>query len=1434
MSFAISPRRALLLVLIGLGAVSPLFAAEPGEITPEEKSRGFRSRSILAKPKANLSEVERAEAAQNLSLVRAHARLGGIRQLESDGTEDVKAVIDRLAATGLYDYVEPDYIHTIHVVPDDPRFATDQWSLSNTGQAGGTAGADIKAVAAWDILREAPDVLVGVLDTGVLYAHQDISANILFNAVELNGRAGVDDDGDGVIDNAVGINTTVARTSPLYVEPEDTNGHGTHVAGIIGATGNNGKGVTGVAWKTKIMPLKFIGRNGGATSALIAAIDHAILKRVQIINGSYGSTTFSQAEFDAMKRLRDAGIIFVASAGNDSQEISSLPNYPAAYMLDNIVSVAATTRQDKLASYSTYGSGLVDLAAPGSSILSLGIADTTSSYAVLSGTSMAAPHVTGALALLKQRFPTDSYRGLINRLLSSVDALPALENRVQTNGRLNLLRALSTTDARPFNDDFARRALLTGEANLVRSSTTGATREPGEPDHGVPASTGSLWWSWKAPADGGKLTVSTAGSGIDTVLAIYALPATGTPTLASLARVGFNDDASGTLTTSTLTVDVLPATTYAIAVAGKGGAEGLVSLALTSVPLNDAFAQARVLTGRSALVEGNNAGATGETGEPRPRTAAGAIVGSNRSLWYKWTAPTTHAYEVSMVSPSIDPVLSIYTGTALANLVQVAFDDDGGAFRDSLARFNATAGVTYYIRAETFGSGGKFTLSLVDAAWQYATDDPIDTSPAIGPDGTIYLLDEFGLLHAVRTDGTRKWRTGAITGYAYGGSLAVGPDGTLYAGDDFGYVYAINPDTGARKWRFETGDFIWAAPAVAADGTIYAKSDDGVLYALNPDGTKKWQFSIPGDTYASPTVGADGTIYIGSGGDNALYALNPDGSQKWKADLGATIYSSPAIAADGTLYIANYDGRCFAIRANGSELWHFDTGSPMSASPVIDTRGDVLFASYDKKLYALNPTTGAKRWEYATGDIIRGTAPVVADDGTIYLGGDDGLLHALAADGTLIRTYATAGPIISAPIISGGRLYVGSSDGKLYAFDTGNNLARTAWPMARNNLRRAARTGDLAGIPALTTQPTAPTGAQAGSRVTIPAAAGVVGGGALTYQWLFNDSAIPGATSATFTLVTAQGSDSGTYRVLVTGPGGIVTSRATTLTVAAATSDAARLINLAVRTSTGSGANGLIVGFVVGGAGTSGNKPLLIRGVGPTLAAFGVASALADPRLQIYSGPTLIQENDDWAGDAQVASVTPQVGAFALSGPASKDAALVFNRAAGTYTAQISGAGTTTGVALAELYDATPGASFTTETPRLINVSARTQVGTGANILIAGFVVAGASNSAKTVLVRAIGPTLTAFGVPGVLANPRLDLYQNGNAAPITSNDDWGAATNAAQVTTTSASVGAFALALESRDAVILVTLPPGSYTAQVSGVGNTSGVALVEVYEVP
>ncbi|MBL9186968.1 MAG: PQQ-binding-like beta-propeller repeat protein [Opitutaceae bacterium] len=1426
-------RRLVLPALIVLLTLAGhLSAADSDAITETERSRGYRSRTLLAQPRADLGVVERAEARAALTLVRSHPRLGGIRVLETDGSEEVKTVIERLAATGLYEYVEPDFIREARITPNDPRFAADQWSLNNTGQSGGKSGADIKALAAWDIQREAPDVIVAVIDSGLNYSHEDIISNLWFNRAEVEGRAGTDEDNNGYLDDAFGINVTVPRTSPLAGDPFDNSGHGTHVAGIIAASGNNGKGIAGIAWKAQVMPLKFLGAGGtGSVAGAIACLDYAIAKKAQIINGSYGSAGFSQAEFEAMRRVRDAGIIFVASAGNDSQEITDLPSYPAAYALDNIVAVASTTRQDRLASYSTFGSGLVEIAAPGSSILSLAI-DGTTTYAVKSGTSMAAPHVSGALALLKQKFPAEGYRALINRLLGSVDVLPELNHRVHTNGRLNLLAALTSTSTRPFNDDFARRAEITGEFNTVRGSNQFATREPGEPNHGVADSNGSLWWAWTAPGAAGKVTITTGGSGLDTVLAVYA-DTGATPTLAGLRLIASNHESGSANSTSSITFETTPNTTYHIAAAGKGTSEGLITFGLVSVPFNDAFAQARVLSGPSVVVTGNNAGASVEPGEPKPRNAAGRALGIDRSLWYRWTAPSSRPYEISATDVSTDPIVTLYTGSALNTLAEVTFDDDAGPNLDSLVRFNAIANVTYYIKVDTsFGPGGRFTLSIADAAWQYVTDDPIYASPALGPDGTIYVADDFGLVHAINRDGTRRWRSFAVSGYVEGGAIAVGPDGTLYVGDDFGFLYALNPANGARKWSFDTGDYVWAAPAIAADGTIYVKSDNGKLIALDPDGKQKWIFAAPGDTYTAPVIAADGTIYIVSGDAAALYAVNPaDGSPKWNFPLGATAYATPALGADGTIYLGNFDGRFFAIRPDGTERWQFDTRSPLSGSAVVDARGVVYFGSYDTKLYALDAATGAKRWDYATGDLIRSTTPVLADDGTIYIGGDDGFVHALDGDGRRLRTYATSQPILSAPLITAGRLIVASTDGKLYAFDTGNNLARAPWPMHGQNLRHTARPGEIAGVPVISAQPAAPASATAGSSVSIPALAAIPGGGALTYQWLQNDVAIPGATSATLTLPSVQGSNSGDYRVIASGPGGSVISLATTLRVAAASGETARLVNLAVRTVAGSGDRVLFVGFVIGGAGTSGSKPLLLRGVGPALGAFGVPGTLTDPRLQVFSGTSLLSENDDWAGDARVAAIAPQVGAFPLSPATSKDAALAPVLAAGGYSAQISAVDGSSGIVLAEIYDASVASDAST--PRLINVSARTQVGTGANILIAGFVVGGTGT--KQVLVRAIGPTLAAFGVPGTLADPRLQLFSG--PTQIQENDNWGASPNAAQIATVSASVGAFPLALESRDAVLLLTLQPGSYTAQVSGLGSAAvntGVAIVEVYEVP
>ncbi len=334
---------------------------------------------------------------------------------------------------------------------------------------------------------------------------------------------------------------------------------------------------------------------------------------------------------------------------------------------------------------------------------------------------------------------------------------------------------------------------------------------------------------------------------------------------------------------------------------------------------------------------------------------------------------------------------------------------------------------------------------------------------------------------------------------------------------------------------------------------------------------------------------------------------------------------------------------------------------------------------------------------------------------------------------------------------------------------------------------------------------------------------------AATYQWSKDGAALPGATADTLLLTAISAADAAGYTCVVTNRAGTAVSHPAALSLA--TPDAAnpaRLANLSVRSLAGTGPQTLTVGFFLGGGATSAPKSLLIRGVGPTLADFGVTAALADPALTVFSGANTIGSNDNWAGDPRVAAASAAAGAFAFSSSASKDAALFRSGFdPGPYTVQITGDGAASGVALAEIYDPTAPAEFTPSTPRLINASARTFVGFGGDRLIAGFVVAGATP--RTVLVRAIGPTLASFGVTGALPDPRLELYSG--AAKLFENDDWAGLTALAAVF---ARAGAFALPATSRDAVMVMTLPPGAYTAQVSGAGGSTGIALVEVYEVP
>jgi hypothetical protein len=303
--------------------------------------------------------------------------------------------------------------------------------------------------------------------------------------------------------------------------------------------------------------------------------------------------------------------------------------------------------------------------------------------------------------------------------------------------------------------------------------------------------------------------------------------------------------------------------------------------------------------------------------------------------------------------------------------------------------------------------------------------------------------------------------------------------------------------------------------------------------------------------------------------------------------------------------------------------------------------------------------------------------------------------------------------------------------------------------------------------------------------------------------------------------------NAGGYTCVASNSAGATASAAGTLTVSP-TPDIGRLVNISCRAPVGTGGNILIAGFVVGGQGTSGSESVLARASGPALIAFGVTGTLPDPQLQLYSGTSVLGTNDGWAGSSAIEAAAAAVGAFAWSSPTSHDDAILQMLPAGGYTANVSGRAGDAGVALAEIYDNTPSGTYAPSSPRIVNISARVQVGTGANVLIAGFVIGGSTS--RTVLIRASGPALIPFGVTGTLPDPMLQLNSGTNV--IATNSAWG---GDQLISSAAAAVGAFSWVFpSSEDSAILVTLPPGAYTATVSGASGDTGIALVEIYEVP
>jgi thermitase len=412
---------------------------------------------VKFRPGVSFDEIKKLTAKNNDRVEDEIESVKGLTTIDDLDNADAKTVAEQYAKmTDLVVYAEPNFEINLNdpaenytprnlldrktddetTSPNDPMFS-DQWALNNTGQSGGKAESDLRAVKAWLKTKGSSDVVVAVLDTGVDYTHPDLITNIWFRPDNVPQYT---DDELGTFDDYHGFNAADNNGDPM-----DDNGHGTHCAGIIGAEGDNDIGIAGINWKVEIMPLKFLGRSGnGSTKDAIEAINYAIDRKkngvnLRVISASWGSTMKSKALGDVIRAAGEEGILFVAAAGNSSTNNDNRPHYPSNYDLPNVISVAASDHNDELASFSNFGIKTVHIAAPGKDILSTWLND---NFREASGTSMATPYVSGIAALVLASDSSLTVEQLRAKLLKSVDKIDSMSDKIESGGRINAEKAL--------------------------------------------------------------------------------------------------------------------------------------------------------------------------------------------------------------------------------------------------------------------------------------------------------------------------------------------------------------------------------------------------------------------------------------------------------------------------------------------------------------------------------------------------------------------------------------------------------------------------------------------------------------------------------------------------------------------------------------------------------------------------------------------------------------------------------------------------------------------------------------------------------------------------------------------------------------------------------------------------------------------------------
>ncbi len=413
----------------------------PGELVVKFKKvgSGVKVKSLALE---TLVKVMGKESILSIRPIKTRQDMSVIRFAED---KDIVEAAKVFSGESYISYAEPNYLyHALDDgIPNDPDFGK-VWGVYNTGQndsrgSAGKPGADVNVLPLWQQgIVGSKNIVVAVIDTGVDWDHPDLKDNIYINPGEAGSKAnnGIDDDNNGFVDDIHGWNFAGKNNNS-----RDDNDHGSHCSGTIGSTGNNGVGIVGVNWRVSIMPVKFLDARGGGTLAdAVSSIDYARMMHVNVMSNSWGGGGFSQALKDAIVEAKNAGILFIAAAGNESNNNDSSPTYPAGYKEENVIAVAALDNQDRIASFSNFGAKTVHVAAPGVNVYSTVKGGKYNSF---SGTSMACPHVAGVAALLKSANSDWDYNEIKRRLIATSDPIQELRNKVLAKGRVNAANAMN-------------------------------------------------------------------------------------------------------------------------------------------------------------------------------------------------------------------------------------------------------------------------------------------------------------------------------------------------------------------------------------------------------------------------------------------------------------------------------------------------------------------------------------------------------------------------------------------------------------------------------------------------------------------------------------------------------------------------------------------------------------------------------------------------------------------------------------------------------------------------------------------------------------------------------------------------------------------------------------------------------------------------------